>query len=60
MQMKRWNFKFEVLSSETSTPKTLNLKFWILFLESKKFYIWSYIVSFGDILNPRIIVANFK
>ena len=57
MQIKIWNFRFEVLSSETSNIEfrssklqTSNLKFWSFFLESKKLHIWSYRVSFGDVI----------
>ena len=46
MQIKIWNFKFEVLSSETSNIKFHSSK--LHFLENKKLHIWSYRVSFGD------------
>ena len=49
-----WNFKFEVLDSETSdiefhTSKLQNLKFWNFVLKDKKLHIWSYSV-FRDTL----------
>ena len=47
---KKGNFKFRVLKSTTQNSK-FEVPFW---MESKKLYIWSYRVSFGDALSNRV------
>ena len=43
---------------QISLLKILNLKFWSSFLESKKLYIWSYRVFFGDALK-RFLICEY-
>ena len=48
MQIKIWNFKFEIFKSKTSNIEFHSSKIWSF--EKKKLHIWSYKVSFGDVL----------
>lgn len=47
---KRWNFKFEILISEVSLVKILNLKFWKFLFEKQKNYIFEVIIFFWEYL----------
>ena len=63
MQMKIWNFKFEVLRSKTSNIEfhSSKLQIWsfkISFWREIFFYIWSYIISFGDALSEGTDVSK--
>ena len=56
MQIKLLNFKFEVLSSETSNIE-FHWSFEVFFWRAKKLHIWSYRVSFGNALTPPSLLV---